>query len=187
VVSVNPEWSPRTRAVAEGRPSGNGAPLNQPIVLASNFRGGGDYGRTHGTDGWRALESAVGSIEGGSAVSFASGMAAANAVLFALAPKVVVIPTASYLGVRALLTGMADRSAMTLRQVDVTDTRAVLEASEGADLVWLESPTNPTLDEADLGALCATLRQRQVATVVDSTFATPMGANPLSVGATATC
>jgi cystathionine gamma-synthase len=66
----------------------------------------------------------------------------------------------------------------------VTDTDAVLAASEGADLVWLESPTNPTLDEADLPRLCAELRRRGLPTVVDSTFATPLGQRPLELGAT---
>lgn len=182
---MSARWSARTRAVAEGRPEGDGAPLNQPLVLASNFRAGGDYTRTHGTETWRALEQAIGSLEGGSAISFASGMGAASALLFALAPRCVVIPSSSYLGVRALLAGLHERSGLELRSVDVTDTAAVLAAADGADVVWLESPTNPTLDEADLSSLCTTLRDRGVATVVDSTFATPIGANPLEMGATA--
>ncbi|MGZ4740024.1 MAG: PLP-dependent transferase, partial [Ilumatobacteraceae bacterium] len=67
--------SPATIAVTAGRPSEPGDPLNQPIVLASNFRSGGDYTRTHGTDTWAALEAAVGALEGGRALAFASGMA----------------------------------------------------------------------------------------------------------------
>jgi hypothetical protein len=74
-------------------------PLNHPITLASNFRGEeGVYSRTHGTPGWIGLEEAVGALEGGLCVSYSSGMAAAAAALFALAPKVLVLPTSSYLG-----------------------------------------------------------------------------------------
>lgn len=175
--------APRTLAVTAGRPAGDGSPLNHPLVLASNFRTGGDYARTHGTATWAAFEEAVGALEGGTAVSFASGMAAAAAVVHALAPRVVVIPTVSYLGVRALLTEHERQGHLTLRPVDVTDADAVLAASVGADLVWLETPTNPTLDVADLPRLCAGARAAGARTVVDSTFATPMAQRPLTDGA----
>ena len=96
-------YSPRTLAVAAGRPDADGQTLNVPIVLASNFRGGGEYSRTHGTETWAALEAAVGALEGGTRSAFSSGMAAASAAIYALAPKVLVLPTYCYLGVRALV------------------------------------------------------------------------------------
>jgi cystathionine gamma-synthase len=175
--------SPRTLAVTAGRPTSAGEPLNQPIVLASNFRAGGEYTRTHGTDTWAALEDAVGALEGGVAVSYASGMAAAAAIVYALAPKVVVVPTVSYLGVRALLAEHERQGHLALRPVDITDTDEVLAAAAGACLVWLETPTNPTLDVADLPRLCAGARAAGARTVVDSTFATPMLQRPLEHGA----
>ncbi len=178
-------WSPRTVAVAAGRPYGVGAPLNQPLVLASNFREGGDYSRTHGTASWVAFEDAMGALEVGHALSFASGMAAASALLHALMPKVIVLPRASYLGVRTLVADLAAGHGLEVRLVDVTDTEAVLAASEGANVTWLESPANPTLDVADLAALCGALSTRGTTTVVDSTFATPLGQQPLALGATA--
>jgi cystathionine gamma-synthase len=61
--------------------------LNQPIVLASNVRGSGEYSRTDGTATWSALETAVGLLEGGRALAFSSGMAAAAAAIYALAPR----------------------------------------------------------------------------------------------------
>ena len=79
--------SPHTVAVTAGRPEGAGAPLNTPIVLASNFREGGDYGRTHGTDTWASLETALGALEGGRAITYSTGMAAAAAIVYALAPR----------------------------------------------------------------------------------------------------
>ena len=90
-----PNWSAKTLAVAAGRPIGPGSPLNVPLVLASNFRDGGEYSRTHGTENWIAFEQAMGLLEGGHAVSFASGMAASSGLLHALMPRVLVLPTAS--------------------------------------------------------------------------------------------
>jgi cystathionine gamma-synthase len=176
--------APATLAVVAGRPTNAGEPLNQPLVLASNVRGSGDYSRTHGTATWAALEEAVGVLEGGRALSFATGMAAASAAVFALAPKVVVLPTVSYLGVRGLLGEHAAQGSIELRPVDITDTAAVLGAAEGADVVWVETPTNPTLDVADLAAISAGVAGSGARLVVDSTFATPLRQQPLARGAT---
>lgn len=183
-LAENPGWSPRTVAVSAGRPQGPGSSLNQPIVLASNFREGGEYSRTHGTQSWVAFEDAIGALEGGHALSFASGMAAASAILQAVMPKVLVLPDASYMGVRTLVNDLSAGHGIEVRLVDVTNTEAVLAASVGADLVWLESPTNPTLDVADLIAICTSLSARGIPSVVDSTFATPLGQQPLALGAT---
>lgn len=173
---------PDTVAVVTGRPDGAGAPLNEPIVLASNFRAADDYSRAQGTDSWRAFEAAIGALEGGRAVSYASGMAAASAIVHAVAPRVMVVPTVSYMGVRALLADLVERGRLEVRPVDITDTAAVLASSDGADVVWLESPTNPTLDVADLATIIAGVRDRATV-VVDSTFATPIVVRPLAVGA----
>ena len=178
-----PPWAPATLAVVAGRPGRPGEPLNQSIVLASNVRGSGDYSRTHGTATWAALEDAVGVLEGGRAVAFSSGMAAAAAAVYALAPSVVVVPTVSYLGVRSLLAEHARRGAIEVRAVDITDTAAVLAAAVGADVVWIETPTNPTLDVADVAAICAGAAAAGARTVVDSTFATPLRQRPLEHGA----
>ena len=166
-----------------GRPSGAGAPLNHPIVMASNFREGGEYTRTHGTETWAALEDAVGALEGGRAVSYASGMAAASAIVYALAPMVVVAPTVSYMGVRALLSEHQAVGHIEVRAVDITDTAAVAAAAQGADVIWVETPTNPTMETADLAAIGAVAASANARMVVDSTFATPLGQQPLAHGA----
>jgi cystathionine gamma-synthase len=71
--------------------------------------------------------------------------------------------------------------------VDIADTNAVLAALAGGPdevaALWIESPTNPGLQIADVPALCAGARERGVLTVVDNTFATPLGQQPLDVGA----
>lgn len=181
-----------TVAVVAGRPTGDGQPLNEPLVLASNFRGGPEYARTHGTRTWEALEDAVGALEGGSCVSFASGLAAAQAIVFALRPRVVVISAVSYLGVRALLEAHQARGYVEvayLESLDADRVRDVLAARIGDGdrrdvLLWLETPANPTLEEADLAALCAVAGELGVAAVVDSTFASPVAQQPLRFGAT---
>ena len=71
-----------------------------------------------------------------------------------------------------------------MRFVDVADTAAVVAAIPGADVVWVETPTNPTLDVADVSAICAAAHAAGVKVVVDNTFATPICARPIEDGAT---
>lgn len=185
-------FSPQTIAVTAGRPLGATDPLNTPIVMASNFRAGPEYARTHGTQTWAALEEAVGTLEGGACLSFSTGMAAASAILFALHPRIVVVPDVSYLGVRALLSDMQDHGHLQVVMVNIVDSAQVAQvvgdaASEvGADkvLLWIETPSNPTLDEAELDVLCHMAASMSVRTVVDSTFASPIAQQPLKLGAT---
>jgi cystathionine gamma-synthase len=180
---------PETIAVTAGRPPRvAGAPLNPAVHLASTFVGGPDATATlgYGRDGnptWTALEEAVGALEGGAALTFASGMAATQAVLELVEPgAVVVLPRTCYLGVAAAVDARAARHGWTVRRVEVADTEAVLAAADGADLVWLESPTNPTMEVADLPRIGHELAGR-VRLVVDNTFATPLLQRPLEHGA----
>ena len=181
---------PATVAVHAGRPAPEpDAPLNQPVVFAATYvgvepsgQGERGYGR-YGNPTWSALEQAVGALEGGTALAYASGMAAAHAALELVpAGGVLVLPTHCYLGVAAAADERAGRDGLRIRRVDVADTDEVLAAADGADLVWLESPTNPMMEVADLPALCGALRGR-VTTIVDSTFATPLRQRPLELGA----
>ncbi len=190
---------PHTVAVTVGRPEAAvDAPLNPPVVFASTYVAGATtdegrlgYGR-YGNPTWSALEDAIGALEGGRALTFASGMAAAYAVL-ELVPNgaTVVLPRHCYLGVAAAIAQRAERLDWTLRSVDVADTAEVLAAAAGADLVWMESPTNPMIEVADLPAIGAGLATRAGSRagaapmfVVDNTFATPMLQQPLACGAT---
>ena len=185
-----PHLHPHTVAVTAGRPERVvDAPLNPPVVFASTYIGSHDttgdvlsYGR-YGNPTWAALEEAIGALEGGPALTFASGMAAAYAVLELTPPDaVVVIPHNCYLGVAAAFDQQAARHRWTIRRVNVADTAEVLQAAEGADLVWMESPTNPTIEVADLPAIGAALPDR-ARFVVDNTFATPLLQRPLESGA----
>ena len=178
--------APATRVVALGREdAAPGGQVGAPLVLTSTYHAGGDvvYART-GNPTWTAFETALGDLEGGEALVLSSGMAAVTAAL-SLLPHggTVVAPDAAYNGVVATLTEREAAGAATVRRVDVADTGAVLAALDGADLLWLESPTNPLLEVADLTTLLAAAREHGVLSVVDNTFATPLLQRPLELGA----
>lgn len=186
VLPVTEPLRPATLAVSAGRPPvGPDQPLNAPIVPASAFHAGGtlEYAREAAptTD---ALEQALGALDGGRAVAFSSGMGAANAMLD-LVPMggVVVAPSAAYTGVAVRLRELAAIGRITLRIVEADDTDEVRAACAGADLLWLESPTNPLLQVADLQACIPAAHAAGMRVLVDSTFATPMLQQPLAWGA----
>ncbi len=178
---------PESWLVSAGRASEPGAPLNVPPVPASNFilGSGRGYSRDDGTPTWEALEEIVGGLEAGRAVSFASGMAAIAAVFDQLpAGALVVLPDDCYLGTAGLAAAGAERGRWTVRRVAVDDTAAWIDACAVADLIWLESPSNPLLIVADLEAICAAPRKPGAIVAVDNTFATPLNQQPLDFGAT---
>ena len=110
-------------------------------------------------------------------------MAAAHAVLELLPPGgVIVIPHNCYLGVADSVDRRAARYGGEVRRVNIADTAEVLSAAAGADVVWIESPANPTIEVADLPTLGRELPD-QALFVVDSTFATPLLQRPLESGA----
>ena len=175
-----------TLLITAGRPAPvPDGPLNAPIAPASALHPG-EVGYARGANpAWEPLEAAIGALEGGSAIVYASGMAAAAAAisLFDGPRPVVVAPEISYQHVRGALEGLDRAGRIALRLIDVTDTPATIAACEGADVLWLESPTNPLLGVADLPALCAAARERAILSVVDNTLATPLGQRPLALGA----
>jgi cystathionine gamma-synthase len=175
-----------TRAVVAGRPPRRpDAPLGPPVTFASTYVAGGtvEYGR-YGNPTWSAFEEAVGDLEGGRALAFASGLAAVSAVL-ALLPEgaVVAAPDNAYSGTWGQLQERGAQGRAKLRAVDIADRDAVAAAVEGADLLWLESPTNPRLDVADVPAAAAAIHSAGGLLVVDNTFATPLLRQPLDEGA----
>ena len=201
--------SPRTLAVSAGRPARTaGGSLNPPVVLTSTFVSQGAptagehlYGRI-GTPAWEPFEEALAALEradhlvtgrpagGPPATVFASGMAAIDATL-ALVPAGgrVVVPRHAYQVTLVLLREQAERGLLRVDQVDVADTEAVVAAVRGRDgdvpaaVLWLESPTDPMLEVADLPVLIAAAHDVGALVVVDSTFATPLLQRPLAHGA----
>lgn len=191
--------APATLAVTAGRPARHPqAPVNPPVVLSSTYVSAGPpqpgellYTR-NGTESWHPFEEALARLEEAAlpALVTGSGMAAIAAAL-SLVPAGgrVVMPRHSYQMTRALATDLGDRNGLTTDLVDVADTAAVLAAVRGeggtapADMLWVESPTNPMLEVADLPALVAGAHEAGTLVVVDNTFATPLGQQPLRLGA----
>ena len=172
--------------VSAGRDRRPGSPLNVPPWPASNFvhGDGRSYSRDDGTPGWEALEEIVGGLEGGSAVAFASGMAGVAAIFDPLPTgSVVVLPDDCYQGVGGLAQAGQERGRWTVQRVAVTDTARWIKLCKTADLIWLESPSNPLLTVADLDKICAAPRKRGAVLAVDNTFATPLNQRPLALGA----
>jgi len=166
-----------------------------PIHPASTFRqdgvggmrGGYEYGRSANPTR-TALETCLAALEGGTrALAFASGMAAEDTLLRTVCGPGdhVVIPNDAYGGTYRLVAKVAARWGLEWSAADVTDATAVQAAVRPGQtkIVWVETPTNPLLNIADLDALAAVTRDAGARLVVDNTFASPYLQQPLAHGA----
>jgi len=135
----------------------------------------------------QAFEEKVRILEGAAAAtSFASGMAAISNTLFTLlspGDRVVSIKD-SYGGTNKLFIEFLPRFQIEVALCDTTDHDAIEKSlAEGCRLLYLESPTNPTLKVVDIARLAKAARARGALVVVDNTFATPILQKPLKLGA----
>jgi cystathionine gamma-synthase len=131
-----------------------------------------------------ALERALGELEGGSAVSFSSGLAAEHALLTVVceAGSHIVLPADLYGGTYRLVDKVLSRWGLSYDLVDQTDLDAVERAvRDDTRLIWVESPTNPLLNVVDIEGVLA--RRGGALVAVDNTFATPANQRPLELGA----
>lgn len=190
--------SPDTMVVAAGRPArDHDSPVNPPIVLSSTYVGTGAvvdgdraYGR-YSNPTWDPLEEALSELEGATlpALLFSSGLAAVSAAL-SLIPVggVLVMPTHSYQGALVMAQEQSAKGLFTLRTVDIANNDEVIAALTGsgekaASMLWLESPTNPMLEVADMHVLCRSAQAVGAIVVTDNTFSTPLVQKPLDLGA----
>ncbi|WP_313814814.1 aminotransferase class I/II-fold pyridoxal phosphate-dependent enzyme [Glutamicibacter sp.] len=186
-------WDPQTLLVAGGRPAhGVDAAVNHPVTFTSTFHSQGIaapgekvYARFSNPT-WDPFEEVLGQLEEAQlpALVFSSGMAAIAAALQLVpAGGVLVMPSHSYNGSLSLSKELADAGRLSVRPVDIANTEEVDAALEGADVLWVESPTNPMLEVADLPVLLAAAKQHNALSIVDNTFATPLLQRPLTLGA----
>jgi cystathionine gamma-lyase len=182
---------PSTRSVHAGLPAeAQGEPFLPGPVFASAFHARGPVGSAPYTYGrydnpaWSHLEAALGELEGGEVVVFASGMAAVSAVVVdTLRPgDVLVAPSDAYPGIRAIATDHLEPRGIEARLV-ATDPDAIRGALPGATLVWLDSPSNPGLEVLDVAALAAEAHAAGALVAVDNTLAGPLRVRPLELGA----
>ncbi len=182
-----------------------GEPLHPSPVFAAPYHTPGDpaeapysYARSHNPT-WTALEKALGQMESGefvaghakegtryraSALVFASGMAACVSVLGAvLRPgDIVVLPEIAYFHMRTVMKEFFEQMGVRARYAP-TAGDAQGECLEGAKLLWIETPSNPTMEVCDIAALCEKAHRAGVLVAVDNTTATPLGQSPLALGA----
>jgi cystathionine gamma-synthase len=182
-IHVGQEFDPTTGAIIP------------PIYQTSTFvqdgvgglRGGYEYGRA-GNPTRTSLESLLASLEGGvRALSFASGLAAEDALLRAvLRPgDHVVLGNDVYGGTHRLINRIHGAWDVRNTTVDLGDLDAVRSAlaTDGTRVLWIETPSNPLMKISDLAALVELGHSAGALVVVDNTFASPVLQQPLSFGA----
>ncbi|SNS05853.1 cystathionine gamma-lyase [Geodermatophilus pulveris] len=189
-------WGDGTRSVRAGEePPVPGAPMRPSPVFAAPFHlgdrppgadGADTYART-GQPTLRAFEAAVGELDGGRCLSFATGMAAISAAVLAVvrAGDRVVLPSDGYYATRLLARDELERYGVTVQYVPTPEIGAVAARGDlaGARFVMLETPSNPLLDVCDVAAVARATRAAGAVLAVDNTTATPLGQRPLELGA----
>jgi cystathionine gamma-synthase len=135
----------------------------------------------------RAFEEKLRDLEGAeAATSFSTGMAAISGTFFALlrpGDRVVSIKD-SYGGTNKLFTEFLPAFGIEVRLCDTTDHEQLeAEIARGCTMLYLESPTNPTIKIVDIARLAKAAHTAGALVAVDNTFATPINQNPLQLGA----
>jgi cystathionine gamma-lyase len=187
-----------TRAIHAGQtPDPSTGAIMTPIYQTSTFvqaspgviKGEYDYSRAANPTR-EALQQNLASLEGGRhALCFASGVAATGAVIHLLkAGDHIILCDDVYGGTNRLFNRVFRQFGLEISMVDLTDERAYRAAFRpDTRLVWVETPTNPTLKIVDLQKVCAIAREHGAVSAVDNTFATPYLQNPLALGADIVC
>lgn len=182
-----------TRAIHAGQdPDPTTGAIMTPIYMTSTFvqespgvHKGWEYSRTHNPTR-KAYENCIASLEGGRyGFAFASGCAATTTILHMLqAGDHVVAGDDMYGGTFRLFDKVLKNKGIQFSYVDLTNPENFKTAiRDNTKLVWLETPTNPTLKLVDVKNIAAAARERGVISVVDNTFMSPVFQRPLELGA----
>lgn len=166
--------------------------VSPPIYLSTTFAREADGTLPHGFIYARSdnptrheLERSLAALEGGEvAIAFASGMAATAAVFQSLLPgEHVIAPQDAYYGTAKLLREVMAGWGLASSFVDMTDPHAVAQAVRPhTRLIWIETPSNPTLAVTDIARISAIARAAGARCVCDNTWATPLLQRPLALG-----
>jgi cystathionine gamma-synthase len=133
----------------------------------------------------QALEECLAALEGAEhAIAFSSGLGTASAVVQALELGAhVVAPNDVYHGVRHMLEHSEARGMLKVSFIDPSDVRNIESALRpDTKLIWIETPSNPLLRITDLAAVAKLAKAKNIHTLCDSTFCTPILQNPLLYG-----
>jgi cystathionine gamma-lyase len=193
---IDPTWGDGTRSVRAGEPEPvPGAPLRPSPVFAAPFHLGDRPPRADGADAYartehptlRVLEEAIGVLDGGRCLAFATGMAAISAAVLACAGAGdrVLLPSDGYYTTRILADAELDRLGLRIEYVPTLQIEALAAGGglDGVRMVLLETPSNPQLDVCDIAAVARAARAAGAVLAVDNTTATPIGQQPLALGA----
>ncbi len=166
--------------------------ISVPVYQTSTFvqeapgiNKGFDYARSNNPTR-KVLEDVVAKLENGhSGFAFSTGLAAIDAVLKLLtAGDEIVAVDDIYGGAYRLFTHVYQKLGITVNYVDTTDVDNVAEAvTSKTKLIWIESPTNPTLKVSDIATIANIAKSVNALLVVDNTFASPIAQKPISLGA----
>jgi cystathionine gamma-lyase len=168
--------------------TGFGEAFAPPIVNTSVYRLDADpagpyqYARW-GNPTWTALEEALAILEDAETVTFPSGMAAIAAVLYSLLKPGdrILLPADGYYTVRVFADTYLAPMGIVIDRVDTATVES--HALAGYKLVWVETPSNPALELADIAAVARNAKAAGALLVVDNTTMTPLGQRPLELGA----
>jgi len=182
---------PGTQVVRAGLPDATqGEPILPGPVFAAVYHLRGDpattpygYGRFNNPT-WAHYEQALSELEGGTALLYPSGMAAISGLVAAILKTgdTIVLPSDGYYTFRTFARDYLVPNGIEIRQVptrDMPDTDAV----RGATLVLIETPSNPGMDVCDIEAVARAVHAAGGLLAVDNTTATPLGQQPLALGA----
>lgn len=182
-----------TRAIHAGQePDPTTGAIMTPVYLTSTYvqespgvHKGWEYSRTHNPTR-KAYENCMASLEGGKyGFSFASGCAATTTIMHLLKQgDHVIAGDDMYGGTFRLFDKVLKNNGTEFSYVDLTKSENFKNALKpNTKLVWLETPTNPTLKLVDIKAIAAMAAQKGIITVVDNTFMSPYFQRPLALGA----
>ena len=166
--------------------------VSTPIYQTSTFvqsepgvHKGFDYARSNNPTR-QTLENLIAQIEeGDKGFAFASGLAAIDSVLKLLKSGDQILAVDDiYGGAFRLFTHVYEKFGITVKYVDTTDAENVRSAIESqTKLIWVETPTNPTLKISDIEAIGKIASENNILFCVDNTFASPASQKPLALGA----
>lgn len=166
--------------------------ISVPIYQTSTFvqeapgvNKGYDYSRTNNPTR-ETLEKLIATLEdGATGIAFSSGLAAIDAIIKLLnAGDEIVAVDDIYGGAYRLFTAVYEKFGIKVHYVDTSNTENVLIAiSPKTKLIWVETPTNPTLKIADIEAIAQIAKAKNCLFCVDNTFASPILQQPLNLGA----
>lgn len=169
-----------------------GAVIN-PIVQSTTFERGDDGNFVEGRDIYtrasnpnrRALEELLAGLENGSkAFAFSSGLTATMSIFNALgSDSHIILPDDIYYGSRVLIDEVFGHWGLKYTAVDMTQISEIEKAIQtNTKLIWIESPSNPSLKIVDIKAICSLAKSRNILSANDNTWATPFFTKSFNLG-----